>query len=146
METICCGHMLTYADVCGRMLTYADVCCGNLKCTGSSGSAFLVLQRHLHTSAYVSIRQHTSAYDSIRQHASTCVSIRQHMSRQHPSAYISIRPHTSAYVSYQYIRIYLSLSLQWKCFPCSAASAYVSIRQHTSAYVSIRQHTSAYDK
>jgi hypothetical protein len=39
---------------------------------------------HLHSSAFVSIRQHSSA----------CVSI-----RQHTSAYVSIRQHTSAYVS-----------------------------------------------
>jgi hypothetical protein len=29
---------------------------------------------HLHTPAYVSVRQHASAYVSIRQHASACVS------------------------------------------------------------------------
>ncbi len=47
---------------------------------------------HLHTSAYVSIRQHTSACVSIRQHTSAYVSI-----RQHTPAYASIRQHTSAY-------------------------------------------------
>jgi hypothetical protein len=35
-----------------------------------------LLQHHLHTSAYVSIRQHTSAYVSIRQHTSAYASIR----------------------------------------------------------------------
>jgi hypothetical protein len=43
----------------------------------SSGCARV---QHLHTSAYVSIRQHTSAYVSIRQHTSAYVSIRQHTS------------------------------------------------------------------
>jgi hypothetical protein len=126
--------------------------------------------------AYVSIRQHTSAYVSIRQHTSAYVSILQH---QYTSAYVSIRQHTSAYVS---IRAYIPNRqppvlaahpppLPFITIPsilgvgvvlgayrevCSvAASAYVSIRQHTqvrievcsvaaSAYVSIRQHTSAY--
>ena len=46
---------------------------------------------HLHTSAYVSIRQHTSAYVSICQHTTSALlgSIR--------TCYVSIRQHTSAH-------------------------------------------------
>jgi hypothetical protein len=40
------------------------------------GPSVLRLVYHLHTSAYVSIRQHTSAYVSIRQHTSASMALR----------------------------------------------------------------------
>jgi hypothetical protein len=94
---------------------------------------------HLHTTAYVSIRQHTSAEESRRASALSprCYPPADGRIRQHMSAYVSIRQHTSAYVSRrQHTSAYVSIRQH--------ASAYVSIRQHASAYVSIRQHTSAY--
>jgi hypothetical protein len=148
------------------------------------------------SSAYVRIRQHTSAYVSIRQHTSACVNMHQHASgyvsmHQHASAYVVpasqrpasptpapvssistkkrmrkgtrrwrpldspssgdgrgcyvIRQHASAYVS---MRQHTSGRgcevLVWRCGVSQHTSAYVSIRQHTSGYVSIRQHASAY--
>ncbi len=104
---------------------------------------------HLHTSAYVSIRQHTlaedtSAYVSIRQHTSAYVSIRQHTIRQHTSVHVIIRQHTSAYVSKHvshHTSEYASIRQNTSAYVSIRAEG-VSIRQHTSAYVSIRQHTS----
>jgi hypothetical protein len=75
-------------------------------------------------SAYVSIRQHTSAYVTYTGRV-------RHLG-------LIIRQHTSAYVSIRHI--YSGSPPPWP----EVASAYVSIRQHTSEYVSIRQHTSAY--
>jgi hypothetical protein len=118
-----------------------------------------VLTRHLHASAYVSIRLHasayahqlpsgrrvltrhlhTSAYVSIRLHASvSCAPTAERPPRFDTSpACVSIRQHTSACVS-----IRAPTAERPPRFDTSPAC--VSIRQHTSAYVSIRQHTSAY--
>ncbi len=77
--------------------------------------AVAVIQLHLHTPTYVSIRQHTAAYVSIRQYTSVEVQggavavIQLHL---HTAAYVSIRQHTAAYVS---------------------------IRQHTAACVAVIQ-------
>ncbi len=61
--------------------------CTTCSCTGQRAACHsLLLQAHLHTSAYVSIRQHTSAYASM----SAYVSI-----RQHAKAYVSIRKHAT---------------------------------------------------
>jgi hypothetical protein len=102
-----------------------------------------------HTSAYVSIRQHTPAYVPAWKRmglAGTRRSAPRSMRRQGdavavriPSntACVSIRQHTSAYGG-------KATPLPSACPPTLLASAYVSVRQHTSAYVSIRQHTSAY--
>jgi hypothetical protein len=113
-----CRRMLTYADVCcspehprrspptdspcfvlssahwdsvavARVLLRLFCCCRMML----SSSRIRQLQRQVHTSAYVSIRQHTSVYVSIRQYTSAYVSIRQH---QHTSAHVSTRQHTSA--------------------------------------------------
>jgi hypothetical protein len=92
------------------------------------------LVQHLHTSAYVSIRQHTSAYVSSVDAAGTRQCLVQHL---HTSAYVSIRQHTSAYVSISQLS---RSGREVSSVPCPAPVC----RQHTSAYVSIRQHTSAY--
>jgi hypothetical protein len=116
------------------------------------------------TSAYVSTRQHTPACVRICQNASAYVSM-----HQHTPAYASIRQHTSAYARPGVLCAACEPIFALRCNhqqPASAsnhlthnvrlvrighaqsqaatASAYVSIRQHTSAHVSIRQHTSAH--
>jgi hypothetical protein len=109
--------------------------------------------------AYVSIRQHTSAYGgSIRPHTSAYITSRGSCSlwrkapvRQHTSAYVvSIRQHTSAYITSRGSCLLSSTApitvVMHGCRRLDtsriSATAYVSIRPHTSAYVSIRQHTS----
>jgi hypothetical protein len=124
---------------------------------------------HLHTPAYVSIRQHpsanvntTSAYVSCMaalrsSNVNTITCIRRHM-----SAYVSIRQHTSACVccmaALRSSNVNTITSRARTLAHCATwrrrtpesrcqtphTSAYVSTRQHTSADVSIRQHTSAY--
>jgi hypothetical protein len=95
---------------------------------------------HLHTSAYVSVRQHTSAYVSRRQH--TSVYARHHWEREsfyqlallrlHTSAYVSVRQHTSAYVCIRETWLRERASTLYRSSAC--------IRPYTSAYVSIRQY------
>ncbi len=46
----------------------ADLACSTVAKVRLDDKLRLLAQRHLYTSAYVSIRQHTSAYVSIRQH------------------------------------------------------------------------------
>ncbi len=80
----------------------------------------LRLSRHLHTSAYASIRQRMLALRMCSDafaFPDTCI-------RQHTSAYASIRQHTS----FENVQRRLRLSRHLN------TSAYVSIRQHTSAY------------
>ena len=115
-----------------------------------------------HPSAYVSIRQqtadkggtllaqkHTSASVSIHQHPSAYGRQGWHLART--KAYARIHQHTSAYDKgppcshktakspSQRCKLEASHSSMLLSLRHASASAYISIRQHTSAYISIRQ-------
>ena len=92
-------------------------------------SKTLLLERYLHSSAYVSIRQHTSAYVSIRQHTSV---------KRHLGAEVAAEQDVVA----RQILVHNRIGRLGVQEVRQHTSAYVSIRQHTSAYVSKRQHTS----
>jgi hypothetical protein len=125
-----------------------------------------------HTSACVSIRQHTSAYVSIRQHQHALAYVSTH----HTSVQAPARPVQRAlqqvkaseeevFTTHQLVKRGRVRKERCACGARKHASAYTSIRQHTSAIlghinssraaeygrrdahaerVSIRQHTSAY--
>jgi hypothetical protein len=113
-----------------------------------------------HTSAYVSRRPHTSAYVSKRQH--TCFEGQERIDLgAHTSAYVSIRQHTcfegQERVELSAQRLAQQLQLHIYCTYISCIQLYtlhparevlkaivLTLNQHASAYVSIRQHTSAY--
>jgi hypothetical protein len=85
---------------------------------------------HTHTegSIYTYIHTYTYTYINIYICIQRVVALRRHDSKGHcwqPATFSACR-------------------LPAAQSPASDATAYVSIRQHTSAYVSIRQHTSAY--
>jgi hypothetical protein len=86
------------------MLTYADVCLGRVESAKDTRlhprrlrrPLSPAMQRRLHTSAYVSMRQHapdTSAYVSIRQHTSAAASA------PHPSSSLCRHATSPAYIS-----------------------------------------------
>ncbi len=110
-----------------------------------AGEKLRVVSLHLHTRAYVSIRQHTRVR-IVRLRAFTPstsaiedLHVRSYsLIRQHTSAHVSIRQHTSAYVSIRKHFLFTSAIVDTHVRACSLK------RQHTAAHVSIRQHTSAY--
>jgi hypothetical protein len=120
-------------------------------------SAYVNIRQH--KSAYVSIRQHTSAYRGVTQQNGSREARRSTCIRQHTSASTCIRQHTSAYV--KHTSAYRGVTEQdgslearrstnqatKRTLPRAAVEAQtISLRyqsQHASAYVSIRQHTSA---
>jgi isocitrate/isopropylmalate dehydrogenase len=96
-----------------------------------------------HTSACVSIRQHTSAYVSIRQHQHALAYVSTH----HTSVQAPARPVQRAlqqvkaseeevFTTHQLVKRGRVRKERCACGARKHASAYTSIRQHTSAYVS----------